>query len=72
MAMKRNITIKTAIKSENEIKYMKDAGILVKAGMQTAFDSIKEGVKQSTVAGKIKTLLLEEMMKHKWEESMLD
>ena len=46
------------IKSENEIKYMKDAGILVKAGMQTAFDSIKEGVKQSTVAGKIQNTLI--------------
>ena len=46
------------IKSENEIKYMKDAGTLVKAGMQTAFDSIKEGVKQSTVAGKIQNTLI--------------
>ena len=46
------------IKSENEIKYMKDAGILVKAGMQTAFDTIKEGVKQSTVAGKIQNTLI--------------
>ena len=46
------------IKSEKEIKYMKDAGILVKAGMQTAFDSIKEGVKQSTVAGKIQNTLI--------------
>ena len=46
------------IKSENEIKYMKDAGILVKAGMQTAYDSIKEGVKQSTVAGKIQNTLI--------------
>ena len=46
------------IKSENEIKYMKDAGMLVKAGMQTAFNSIKEGVKQSTVAGKIQNTLI--------------
>tara|TARA_Y100001935_G_scaffold253750_1_gene260687 strand:+ start:1 stop:1122 length:1122 start_codon:yes stop_codon:yes gene_type:complete len=46
------------IKSENEIKYMKDAGVLVRAGMQTAFDSIKEGVKQSTVAGKIHNTLI--------------
>ncbi len=46
------------IKSEKEIKYMKDAGILVKAGMQTAFDTIKEGVKQSTVAGKIQNTLI--------------
>ena len=46
------------IKSENEIKYMKDAGVLVRAGMQTAFDSIKEGVKQSTVAGKIYNTLI--------------
>ncbi len=46
------------IKSENEIKYMKDAGILVKAGMQTAFDTIKVGVKQSTVAGKIQNTLI--------------
>jgi len=46
------------IKSENEIKFMKDAGLLVKEGMQTAFDSIKEGVKQSTVAGKIHNTLI--------------
>ncbi len=46
------------VKSENEIKYMKDAGTLVKAGMTTAFDSIKEGVKQSTVAGKIQNTLI--------------
>ncbi len=46
------------VKSENEIKFMKDAGILVKAGMTTAFDSIKEGVKQSTVAGKIQNTLI--------------
>ena len=46
------------IKSEKEIKYMKDAGILVKAGMQTAFDTIKEEVKQSTVAGKIQNTLI--------------
>ena len=46
------------IKSEKEIQYMKDAGTLVKAGMQTAFDSIKEGVKQSTVAGKIQNTLI--------------
>ena len=46
------------IKSEKEIKYMKDAGILVKAGMQTAYDSINEGVKQSTVAGKIQNTLI--------------
>ena len=37
---------------------MKDAGTLVKAGMTTAFDSIKEGVKQSTVAGKIQNTLI--------------
>ena len=46
------------IKSEKEIQYMKDAGTLVKAGMQTAFDSIREGVKQSTVAGKIQNTLI--------------
>ncbi len=46
------------IKSESEIKYMMDAGVLVRAGMQTAFDSIKEGVKQSTVAGKIHNTLI--------------
>ncbi len=46
------------IKSENEINYMKDAGILVKAGMQTAFNTIKVGVKQSTVAGKIQNTLI--------------
>ena len=46
------------VKSEYEIKFMKDAGTLVKAGMTTAFDSIKEGVKQSTVAGKIQNTLI--------------
>ena len=46
------------IKSESEIKYMKDAGVLVRAGMQTAFDFIKEGAKQSTVAGKIHNTLI--------------
>ena len=46
------------IKSNTEIQYMKQAAKLVQAGMQTAFDEIKPGVKQSTVAGKIQNTLL--------------
>ena len=46
------------IKSEFEITYMKEAAKLVQAGMQTAFNEIKIGVKQSTVAGKIQNTLL--------------
>ena len=46
------------IKSESEIIYMKEGAKLVQAGMQTAFDEIKPGVKQSFVAGKIQNTLL--------------
>ena len=46
------------IKSENEIKYMKDASVLVQLGMQKAYDTIKLGVRQSEVAGNIQNTLL--------------
>jgi len=46
------------IKSENEIKYMKEAGKLTEFGMQTAYDSIKPGVRQNQVAGNIHNSLL--------------
>jgi len=46
------------IKSDNEIKYMKDASILVQLGMQRAYDSIKPGVRQNQVAGNIQQSLL--------------
>jgi len=46
------------IKSDSEINYMKEGAKLVQAGMQTAFDEIKPGVKQSAVAGKIQNTLL--------------
>ena len=62
-----NVTFKNAhllvnwiryVKSETEINYMKEGAKLVQAGMQTAFDEIKPGVKQSYVAGKIQNTLL--------------
>ncbi len=46
------------IKSDVEITYMKQAAKLVQAGMQTAYNEIKPGVKQSYVAGKIQETLL--------------
>ena len=46
------------IKSENEIKYMKDASVLVQLGMQKAYDTIKPGIRQSEVAGNIQNTLL--------------
>jgi Xaa-Pro dipeptidase/ectoine hydrolase len=46
------------IKSENEIKYMKDASVLVQLGMQKAYNTIKLGVRQSEVAGNIQNTLL--------------
>jgi len=46
------------IKSDNEIKYMKDASILTQIGMQRAYDSIKPGVRQNQVAGNIQQSLL--------------
>ena len=46
------------IKSDNEIKYMKDASILSQIGMQRAYDSIKPGVRQNQVAGNIQQSLL--------------
>ena len=46
------------IKSDAEIEYMKEGAKLVQAGMQTAYNEIKPGVKQSFVAGKIQETLL--------------
>ena len=46
------------IKSDAEIEYMKEGAKLVQAGMQTAYNEIKPGVKQSFVAGKIQATLL--------------
>ena len=46
------------IKSEAEIAYMKEGAKIVQAGMQTAYNEIKPGVKQSFVAGKIQETLL--------------
>ena len=46
------------IKSENEIKYMKDASVLVQLGMKKAYDTIKPGVRQNEVAGNIQNTLL--------------
>ena len=46
------------IKSDNEIKYMKDASILTQIGMQRAYDSIKPGIRQNQVAGNIQQSLL--------------
>ena len=46
------------IKSENEIKYMKDASILVQLGMQKAYDTIKPGVRQNQVSGQIQNALI--------------
>ena len=45
------------IKSENEINYMREGAKLVEAGMMTAYENIKPGVKQSYVAGKIQNSL---------------
>ena len=46
------------IKSKDEIKYMKDASVLVQLGMQRAYDTIKPGIRQSEVAGNIQQALL--------------
>ena len=46
------------IKSEDEIKYMKDASVLVQLGMQKAYDTIKPGIRQNEVAGNIQHSLL--------------
>ena len=46
------------IKSDSEIAYMRDGAKLVQAGMQTAYNEIKPGVRQSVVAGKIQNTLL--------------
>ena len=46
------------IKSDNEIKYMKEAGVLTEIGMQRAYDSIKPGVRQNYVAGNINQSLI--------------
>ena len=46
------------IKSDAEIAFMQEGAKLVQAGMQTAYNEIKPGVKQSYVAGKIQQTLL--------------
>ena len=46
------------VKSLNEITYMKEGARLVQVGMNTAYENIKPGVKQSYVAGKIQQTLL--------------
>ena len=46
------------IKSENELKYMNEASILVQLGMQKAYDTIKPGVRQNQVSGKIQKSLI--------------
>ena len=46
------------IKSKAEIEYMKQAGELVQLGMQKAYDTIRPGARQSTVAGNIQHSLL--------------
>ena len=46
------------IKSDNEIKYMKDAASLTEIGMQRAYDTIKPGVRQNQVSGYIHQTLL--------------
>ena len=46
------------LKSENEIKYMQDASVLVQLGMKTAFETIKPGVRQNQVSGKIQNSLI--------------
>ena len=46
------------IKSDSEIAYMRDGANLVQAGMQTAYNEIKPGVRKSVVAGKIQNTLL--------------
>jgi len=46
------------IKSNKEIKYMEDASLLVQLGMKTAFESIKPGVRQNQVSGKIQNALI--------------
>ena len=46
------------IKSSNEIRYMKEASILVQLGMQKAYDTINPGVRQNQVSGKIQHSLI--------------
>ena len=46
------------IKSEDEIKYMKDASVLVQLGMKKAYETIKPGIRQNQVAGNIQQALL--------------
>ena len=46
------------VKSDTEIKYMKQASVLVQAGMQKAYDSIRPGVRQCDVAANIQHSLL--------------
>ena len=46
------------VKSDNELKYMQEASNLVQLGMQRAFDTIKPGVRQNQVSGKIQDSLI--------------
>ena len=46
------------IKSDTELKYMQDASILVQLGMQKAYDTIKPGIRQNQVSGKIQNALI--------------
>jgi ectoine hydrolase len=46
------------VKSNSEIKYMRDASILVQLGMQKAYDTIKPGVRQNQVSGQIQNTLI--------------
>ena len=46
------------IKSDNEIKYMQDASTLVQLGMKTAYETIKPGIRQNQVSGKIQNALI--------------
>jgi len=46
------------VKSDNEIKYMKQASVLVEIGMQKAYNTIRSGVRQCDVAADIQQSLL--------------
>jgi Xaa-Pro dipeptidase len=46
------------VKSENEIRYMKQAGLITNRAMNTAIESIAEGVRECDAAGKIWNALI--------------
>jgi ectoine utilization protein EutD len=46
------------VKSNNEIEYMKQAGVLVQAGMKTAYEKIRPGIRQCDVAAEIQHSLI--------------